>query len=131
VADLAVGLRFFLQSPVMRPLAVAMSIAMVGFGAMNVLDIFFLRENLGTNVRYFGLLESAQGGGMIARAVVWGLLPGRVGLERTLWVDLASLGILTIVHSRLTDLPPARTSSMPGVSAFTSGRWTRSISLSA
>lgn len=107
LADLAVGLRFFVQSEVMRTLAVAMSIAMVGFGAINVLDIFFMRENLGTNVRYFGLLESAQGAGMIAGAIAWGFLAGRVGLERTVWVALASLGILTIVYSRLTDFPPA------------------------
>ena len=52
-----VGLRFFLGSQAMRTVAIAMAFAMVGFGAINALDIFFLRENLGTDDRYYGLLS--------------------------------------------------------------------------
>jgi len=103
LSDLAVGLRFFAQSQVLKTVAIAASIAMFGFGAMNALDIYFMHENLGTDSRYYGLLESAMGAGMIVGAIAWGFLAGRFGLERTVWVGLAGLGLLTIAYSRLTD----------------------------
>ncbi len=105
--DLAVGLRFFIQNQVLKSVAIAMSIAMLGFGAMSALDIYFMLDNLGTDRHYYGILESAQGAGMIAGAIAWGFLAGRLGLERTVWLGLAGLGLLTVVYSRLTAFPPA------------------------
>ena len=55
---------------------------MLGASALNALDIFFVLRNLHAPVNLYGFLETAQGAGAIAGAVLAGMLAQRLGLVR-------------------------------------------------
>ena len=105
--DLVAGLRFFARSRTLVAVAASLMILLLGAGAMNTLDVFFLTENLRAPAESFGLLGAAQGAGMILGALLAGALAGRLGTERLLWGSLLVLGALTLAYARLTSLGPA------------------------
>lgn len=101
---IAVGLRHFAGSRVLTTLAVSLVVTMLGAGALNALDVFFVTKNLGAPTSDYGLLGGAQGAGMIIGAILAGLLAQRIGLSRMVWGALLSLGVLLIVYSRMESL---------------------------
>jgi MFS family permease len=105
--DIREGIRFFRQSHVLMRLAVALTIAIFGLGALNALDIFFVTDNLSTPAKSYGILSSGEGAGTILGAIVWGLIATRLGLARTLWIGVLGVGVAIIVYARMTSFPPA------------------------
>ena len=105
--DLAEGLRFFRRSRTLVAVAVSLMTLMLGAGALNTLDVFFVTENLRAPAEYFGIVGAAQGAGMVLGALLAGMVAGRVGVERLLWGALLALGLLTLVYARLTSFGPA------------------------
>lgn len=104
--ELRAGLGFFVRSHVLTTLAVSLRALMLGAGALNALDIFFVSENLRAPTSMYGWLGAAQGAGMVLGALGAGLLASRLGLERLVWGTLVALGALTLVYSRLTSFAP-------------------------
>lgn len=102
IGEIAEGLRFFRQSRVLMTLAIAVVTVMLGAGAINALDVFFVTRNLATPAKAYGFLASAQGAGMVLGAVLWGWLAPRLGIARTLWMGLVGVGLVTMLYARMT-----------------------------
>ncbi|MGH2550083.1 MAG: MFS transporter, partial [Thermomicrobiales bacterium] len=105
--DIREGLQFFRNSPALTTLAVSFIILMVGVGALNTLDIFFVTNNLSTSAKNYGFLVSAQGASMVVGAIIWGRIIERIGPVRAVWIGLLMIGVLMIVYARLTSFEAA------------------------
>src|SRR5579871_3321574 len=105
--EFGAGLRFYFGNRTLRTLTIVIVIAMLGAGAFQALDIFFVTQNLHTAPAYYGLLETAQGLGMLIGAIAAGVFAARLGLTRTIWLSLVLVGALALVYARLTSFLPA------------------------
>jgi MFS family permease len=105
--ELGAGIRFTFGNRVLATLIIAVTIAMLGFGALNALDVFFVTQNLHASGELYGLASSAVALGTLIGAIVASALAERVGLIRMLWITLAGMGVAMIVWSRMTDFGPA------------------------
>ncbi|CAN5608258.1 MFS transporter [soil metagenome] len=105
--EIGEGFRFFMRSPVLTTLGISFSVCMIGMGAMNTLDIFFVQENLSVDPENYGFLVSIMGGTMVVGALLWGKFIERFGAEKSIWVGLIALGFLTIIYARLTSFTAA------------------------
>lgn len=98
------GLRFFQRSRVLVVMTLAATIIMLGGGALNALDYFFVTENLHASMSLYGLLAGAMGVGMIAGAIVAGAFAQKIGLTRTLWLSMLGISLVVIAYARSTDI---------------------------
>lgn len=105
-ADVVEGFRFFRRTPVLTTIAVSIVIAVSGLGAVNALDVFFVTTNLSTPARYYGLLASANGAGVVIGSLAWGYAAARVGEARLLWGGMLGLGAAIMVYANLTSFGP-------------------------
>lgn len=105
--ELSEGLRFYAGNRVLMTLLVTSVFALLGYGTLNTLDIFFLTQNLHAASNLYGLLGSAQGVGLIAGAVLAGLFARRLGVARVFGLALTMWGIAVLVYARLSDFTPA------------------------
>lgn len=105
--ELREGLRFFRRSPVLVTVCLSGSVAMMGVGALNALDVFFVTDNLHTSARWLGTLGAAFGAGSVAGALAAGAVASRVGAGRVYWVGLILAGFGLFAYSRTSTLPVA------------------------
>jgi predicted MFS family arabinose efflux permease len=98
------GLRYFLRSRVLVVLTISATIVMLGGGALNTLDFFFVTENLHASASYFGALQGVMGVGMILGAILAGVFAQKIGLTRTLWLSLLGMALLITAYARSTDI---------------------------
>lgn len=102
MGELREGFQFAGRNVVVRTLLVSLFIVMLGGGALNALDVFFVINNLHTSANLYGFVGAAMGVGVLAGAIVTGGLAGRIGLNRMYWMSLLSFGIFLLVYARLT-----------------------------
>jgi MFS family permease len=100
--ELGDGLRFAATSQVARALLVSIFIVMLGAGALNALDIFFVIHNLSASPNLYGFLSAAMGIGVLAGAVLAGGAAGRLGLHRVFSMSLLTMGLLLLIYARMT-----------------------------
>jgi predicted MFS family arabinose efflux permease len=105
--DFSAGLRFFTRNRVLMTLLISLTLVMLGYGALDTLNIFFLQQNLHAASHWYGLLSIVWGIGAILGAVLVGALASRIAPLSTLWRSLLILGVLILVYARLSSLPPA------------------------
>lgn len=105
--EFASGVRFFAHSRVLTTLLIAGVVIMVGAGAINSLDIFFVTGNLHTDLQFYGVLSAVMGAGMIVGSILAALFAERLGYARSVWITLLVMGALITVYSRLTSFGPA------------------------
>jgi MFS family permease len=105
--ELVDGLRFFLSNHVLTTILVALVIVMLGGGALNALDIFFLTQNLHASTHLYGLLGAGVGIGAVAGAILAATFAQRFGVARTFWLSITAIGMLALVYARLTSFVPA------------------------
>lgn len=105
--ELGTGLRFFFRTPVLVALLLTAMIVMLGGGAMNALDYFFVTRNLHAVASLYGLMEGMQGIGMLLGAIAAAAFAQRLGLTRTIWGSLLALGLVILAYSRMTSFAPA------------------------
>jgi MFS family permease len=105
--ELIEGLGFTAGNRVIRTLIVTVAIAMLGGGALNALDIFFVTQNLHAAPSLYGLLDGAYGAGALVGAVAAALFAARLGIVRTFWLSVLLLGGMILVYARLTSFWPA------------------------
>jgi MFS family permease len=105
--ELVEGLRFYAGNRVLVTLLFMNVLALVGYGTVNTLDIFFLTQNLRAPASLYGLLASAQGMGLVAGAALAAAFAQRIGVARVLGVSVAAWGIAVVVFARLTSFAPA------------------------
>ena len=101
------GIRFFGRSRVLMALGITGVLIVLGAGALNALDVFFVTQNLHAQVSLYGLLGSALGCGLIAGSALAALFAQRIGVTRTFWLSVVGWGVVALVYARLTSFFPA------------------------
>jgi MFS family permease len=101
------GLRFFATSRVLVALSAGVVICTLGTGALNALEVFFLRDNLHTSAGWLGTLYAAIGAGAVGGALAGGWAGRRIGSARVFWPAMVLGGVLLLVYSRLNQFPAA------------------------
>jgi MFS family permease len=105
--ELIEGIRFFAHNRVLMTVLVSISVALLGAGALNALDIFFVTGNLHTSASLYGYLSSAFGIGAVVGAILASIYAERVGPARLFWAALLITGMGLLVYARLTSFWPA------------------------
>jgi MFS family permease len=106
-AEFAAGIRFFAGSRVLVALCAGVVVTTLGTGALNALEVFFLRDDLHSAARWLGVLYAAVGAGAVAGAMLGGWAAGRIGAARVFWLGLVVGGAGLLGFSQLTSLPVA------------------------
>ncbi|MGA7228456.1 MAG: MFS transporter [Acidimicrobiia bacterium] len=88
--DMAAGFRVMSASRPLKGILVGAALAMLGFGAVNVLVVPLLLDELRVSAAYLGLIDAAQVVGMIASGVLVAMLAAR--LRATTLVSAGLLG---------------------------------------
>lgn len=104
--ELLDGLRVVVASRVLLAVLVALVLVMLGGGALNALDYFFVTGTLHAPPRYYSLVSALFAVGALLGAVLGGLLVARLGVARLLSFALVAAGTLLLAYSRLTSLGP-------------------------
>ncbi len=105
--EFVAGLQFFKGNRILRTILFSIVLAILGFGALDALNIFFVTKNLHVSARFFSFTTTALGVGGIVGAVLAGLFAVRLGVVRTFWLSILALGIIVLAYSRLTSFGPA------------------------
>src|SRR5262249_18407472 len=105
--ELRAGLRFYFGNSVLVTLLITGVLALVGFGTLNMLNVFFVTQNLPAAPAAYGLLTSAQGAGAIAGALLVAALTRFLGVVRIFWGSLVVWGVTILVCARLSSIAPA------------------------
>jgi MFS family permease len=106
-ADFRDGVGFFFRTRTLRTMLVSVCVYTLGVGALNVLDVFFVTQNLHADASWLGVV----GAGFAVGGIVGGLLSARVidrlGDRRTFWVGMSIAGLLILAYSRTSVLAVA------------------------
>jgi MFS family permease len=102
VAEFGEGITFFFTNRVLRTGLIAMSIVMLGGGALNALDVFFVTENLHVAAPQLGTLDGVYGAGAVVGAVLMAAFSRRIQPAQVFWLSLLLLGVLLVVYSRMS-----------------------------
>jgi MFS family permease len=105
--ELVEGIRFFASNRVLMTVLISATLAMLGAGALNALDIFFVTTNLHASASLYGYISAALGIGALAGAIIASIFSERIGPARMIWFGLLAVGSGLIVYSRLTSFWPA------------------------
>jgi MFS family permease len=101
------GLRFFAANRVLLAVTSGVIITMLGFGAVNVLMVFFVTGNLHASAGWLGPMGAVFGAGMTAGALASGWVSGRIGAGRVFSLGLVGCGLALAAFSRTAHLSPA------------------------
>ena len=106
-ADFREGISFFFHNKVLMALLGSVCIYTLGVGALNVLDVFFVIDNLHSAASWLGTLGAAFAVGTLLGALLAGALSRKLNDTRMYWLCLVATGVVILGYSRLTDLPAA------------------------
>ena len=108
-ASLREGARVLLGNRLLVSLTVAISVASLGSGAINVLEVFFVTDVLHRHAALLGFLNATFAVGMIAGMAASPWLERRFGAPRIFVWGLLLAGLFLIGYSRTVSLPAALT----------------------
>ncbi|MDQ2715551.1 MAG: MFS transporter [Chloroflexota bacterium] len=101
------GLRFYAGNRVLMTILVTGVIVLLGAGAFNALNIFFVTQNLHASPSIYGVLGSAAGCGAIVGAVFATAFAQRLGVVRVFWISVLAVGVVVLLFARTTSVIPA------------------------
>jgi MFS transporter, DHA3 family, macrolide efflux protein len=101
-ADLSEGFRQIAQSRPLLGVVMAGSIAMLGLGAVNVLMVPFILEELAVSESWFGLIEAAQVLGMVISGITVAALAAKFRLGNLMVAGLVMAGVMIAAISGVT-----------------------------
>ncbi|GAB1692754.1 MFS transporter [Krasilnikovia sp. M28-CT-15] len=105
--ELIDGLRFIAGNRVLTAIFVSIVMAVLGVGALQALDVYFVQENLHADPkRWFGYLGTAFGVGGLIGALVGGWIADRMGPARTYCTALLAFAVCFIGYARATSIWP-------------------------
>jgi MFS family permease len=94
------GLGFFLRNRTLILVVGAVFVYMIGVGALNVLNVFFVTENLHTEARWLGTLNAAFGVGSVLGSLVAAKYANKLGETRVFIAGIGVTGLLVLAYSR-------------------------------
>lgn len=103
-SELKAGLRITVSSRILVGVMVGAAVLMLGLGAVNVLLVPFVVEDLALSEAWFGVLEGAQVLSMVLAGGVMTVLARRVDPTRVVTVALAGVGVV-VASVALVTLP--------------------------
>ncbi|MEV4612761.1 MFS transporter [Kitasatospora sp. NPDC049258] len=106
-ADFREGISFFVHNRVLMALLGSVCVYTLGVGALNVLDVFFVTDNLHVAASWLGTLGAGFAVGTLLGGLLAGVVSGRLSDHRIYWLCLVLTGAGVLVYSRLTALPLA------------------------
>lgn len=101
------GARALFGNPLLRSITVAVSVATLGTGAMNVLEVFFVVDVLHRNAPLLGVINMMFAAGSIVGMAAAPWLERRVGATRLFLWGMLLAGLVVLGYSRTTSLWPA------------------------
>jgi MFS family permease len=111
--ELGAGARFLAGNRILVTVMLTVCIVMLGAGAINTLNVFFVSENLHAPASLYSLIVAGVGIGGIAGAAGAAFYVDRLGPARTYWMSIVALSILILIFARLTSLIPALIITLP------------------
>lgn len=102
--ELLEGLRFVGGNSVLVAMGLSVVLTTMGIGALTILGIFFVTNNLYSPPQFYPLLDVAFGVGAMVGAFVGPWLRAKLGLLRTFWIPGLATGLLVVILSRLTNI---------------------------
>jgi MFS family permease len=96
------GMRFFRGNRVLMTLLITGIFIMLGVGALNALDVFFVVGNLHADTAMYGVISGAFGVGALAGASFLAAFAERIGLTRLFSFGVLLTGVLLVLYSRLS-----------------------------
>jgi MFS family permease len=105
--ELGAGLRFFVGSPVLIAVGGGLFITVLGAGALNSLNVFFIQVNLHSSASMYGTIGMAEGIGGVLGTLAAGWVMTRIGAGRVFWAGLILGGAAIVGYSRMSNLPAA------------------------
>lgn len=99
VTELMAGLRIITASRPLRSVLIGAGVVMFGLGAVNVLMVPFIVEDLAVPETWFGLLEASQVAAMVISGGVVAALANRIRAGRLLVGGLAGVGVVVATMS--------------------------------
>ena len=105
--ELGAGLRFFGTSPVLVAVTAGLVVTVLGAGALNALNVFFVQADLHASATLYGTIGMAEGIGGLAGTMAAGWVIARAGAGRTFWVGLVLSGLAVVCYSRMSSLVAA------------------------
>jgi len=106
-ASLIEGVRAIASNRVILAITIAVTIATLGAGAGNVLEVFFVTDVLHRPASLLGVISMAFAAGSITGMSTAPWLERRIGAARIFVWGLALSGLAMILYSRTTELVPA------------------------
>jgi len=104
---LTAGLRFTLGQRTLRAMLIAAFLTMLGTGAINALDLYFVLEKLHARPAWFGMLEALFGGGTLLGAWLGHQMGKRLPFASVFCGSLLCYGAFVLVYSRVEAVFPA------------------------
>jgi MFS family permease len=92
-AELTHGIRVMTRSRPLRAVLISLSVTMLGLGAVNVLFVPLLVEDLAVSEAYFGAIEASQVAGMIISGTVIAILATRLKAQSLVVIGLIGVGL--------------------------------------
>lgn len=106
-AEFREGLRFFAANRIVLTVCAAVTIATIGTGALNSVEVFFVTRNLHSAASWLGYIFAAYGIGSIIGNLLAGKLAARGGTSRLFSLSMVGAGLTLVAFSRTTSFPPA------------------------
>ena len=101
------GLRFYVGNRLLVTILISGVLIMLGAGAINGLNVFFVIQNLHASASLYGLLSAFLGLGTLVGAVASSLMVPRLGMKQAFWLSIILSGVVMLVYARLTNFPLA------------------------
>jgi MFS family permease len=105
--EMEAGLRFFGTSTVLVAVTLGLFVTVLGAGALNALNVFFVQADLHASATLYGTIGMAEGIGGLAGTMAAGWVIARAGAGRTFWVGLVLSGLAVVCYSLMSSLVAA------------------------
>ncbi len=94
--ELRAGLDFLFRSPTMVVVLICLAVVQLGTGAMNVIAVPFFRRTFGVGAEGLGIVDAAQGVGMVLGGLALGLLAARLRNAVLIGGGLVLIGLFIV-----------------------------------
>ena len=93
-AEIAEGVRYLFGNSTMVGILICMTVIQLGLGAVNVVWVPYLQRTFGVGAEGLGIVDSAQGGGMVLGGLLLGFLSARLPKRLLVAWGLVAIGLL-------------------------------------